>query len=338
MKRLSLWLALAIFLLSLFGCVSAKNNPGNKTFSEAAGVDLSRYDNVYIGYLDLNADSWDVYNYEDKQSWVQAIEHLTATFQAQIKKNLATKNVLMQSNKEETPQGKSGLYIKFEKVFIDQFEYKLYATIDFIDLETNAKLYTVPHISFYGNEYGFENMLNATLIELAKFLKKELNIPDPKIVYVDPTDSSWRRRVHTGTFDLSHYKNITIGLIDLHEDDWALWRYGNKRAWADVIRYMNEAFFKKCKENMSLKNVTAPVDKNDSASGEPGLLVAFTDVEIEYESSSLTGIIHFIDTKSQAEVAKTPLLRFQKKDYGFERYLKNVLDLVASQIVLELSL
>ena len=44
----------------------------------------------------------------------------------------------------------------------------------FIDLETNSNLYEIPQCRFYGNAYGFENMLYYALEEAEKLIYREI--------------------------------------------------------------------------------------------------------------------------------------------------------------------
>ena len=321
-----------IYVLLILGCVSSQN----KTLSSKANVDLSKYNNIHLGWIDFKAEDWELYAYQDKESWENAIGRLNKKFQMQCKSYFVGKDVTASSNSENIPVKENILYIKFNNIHIDQFNYIVYTTIDFIDLSTNNTLLTIPDFPFYGKTVGFQNMLQSVLSEITILLKKELNIPDRKIVRVDYSSDSYGHFTKTVNANLSNYKNITIGWIDLSEDDWEFWGYGSKKLWAAVIKNFNEIFLKKCKEVMSSNNITGVIKNNSEPTSGKGLYVQFSNIEVVYNDYSLLCAIHFIDIETQKEIAQTPLIRFHQSNYGFERYLTGVLNLLSSQLNMEL--
>ena len=139
------------------------------------------------------------------------------------------------------------------------------------------------------------------------------------------------------TADMKGMRRIFLGWIDLVPDDWVLHGYGDKAEWVDVINRLNYFLLRGCQTNfLTGRNVTAAKAKGDEDARDSDLYVKFSDVRISYDEYRVYLSIHFIDPKTNAELATIPQRPYFGNDWGFERYLKAALDEVAVKLQVEI--
>jgi len=136
------------------------------------------------------------------------------------------------------------------------------------------------------------------------------------------------------TVYLSKMNLIFIGWVDLGADDWALWGYGNKTEWTDIIGSLNSSFSRNLVPG---RTITSAKDKGDENAAGNDLYVKFSDVRVDYNNYHLILSIHFIDPKTNAEIASIPVRPYYGNDWGFKNYLKAALDEVGTKVQVEVT-
>jgi peptidoglycan/xylan/chitin deacetylase (PgdA/CDA1 family) len=102
------------------------------------------------------------------------------------------------------------------------------------------------------------------------------------------------------TVDMSKMNHIFVGWVDLGADDWALWGYGNKTEWTDIIGSLNSSFSRNLVPG---RTITSAKDKGDENAAGNDLYIKFSDVRVDYNNYHLILSIHFIDPKTNSEIA-----------------------------------
>jgi hypothetical protein len=141
------------------------------------------------------------------------------------------------------------------------------------------------------------------------------------------------------TADMSATKNIFIGWVDLHPDLWARYGYDSQANWVDAINRLNETFQANCRtEHLSGRTVTGAKDSKDENTAGQDLYVKFSDVNVDPKSYRVSVSIHFIDPKTNSEIASIPVRQyFGRKFSTFERYIRTALDTVGDKITVEIT-
>lgn len=110
-------------------------------------------------------------------------------------------------------------------------------------------------------------------------------------------------------FRTKDYKNIHIGWIDFDVNKFKEYGYETQTEWVKGIRELNvDNLQYYTKSYISGKTVTGAESKSSALPAESNLLVKFSDVDIHKGEDSMRLKIHFIDTKSKAEIYMTDLL------------------------------
>lgn len=136
------------------------------------------------------------------------------------------------------------------------------------------------------------------------------------------------------TVDMSKMNSIFIGWVDMGADDWALWGYGSKTEWADVIASLNSSFSRNLVPG---RTITSAKDKDDANAAGNDLYIKFSDVRVDYNNYHLILSIHFIDPKTNAEIATIPVRPYYGNDWGLRNYLKAALDEVGTKVQVEVT-
>ena len=158
---------LSIIFISFGSCV--------KYYSKESNINLNKYKTIYVGWVDLHEENWGIHFYNSQEEWKTSINKLNSGFQVRLKNEFLTDKIIKSASYDKRePTEKNGLFIKFSNVKIDYNKYYLYMDLAFIDLETNSNLYEIPQCRFYGNAYGFENMLYYALEEAEKLIYREI--------------------------------------------------------------------------------------------------------------------------------------------------------------------
>ena len=141
------------------------------------------------------------------------------------------------------------------------------------------------------------------------------------------------------TVDMSARKAIFLGWVDLPLEGWSLWGYGNTEEWADVIGDLNRDFQSSCQgQYLAGRTVTIAKDRNDENAAGSDLYIKFSDVNIDHNYYGIRLSIHFIDPKTNTEIASVPSrLYYEKRWFKFQLYMRAALDEVSRKIQVEVT-
>jgi hypothetical protein len=140
------------------------------------------------------------------------------------------------------------------------------------------------------------------------------------------------------TADLSGVKSVFLGWVDMVPEDWAVHGYSDKEQWESAINRMNNAFSRLSQTKwLSGRSVTGAKDAKDEGAAGQDLSIKFSDVRVDYDNYLLHLSIHFIDPKTNAEIASVPVRPYYGNDWGFEKYLKAALEEVNLKIQVEVT-
>lgn len=136
---------------------------------------------------------------------------------------------------------------------------------------------------------------------------------------------------------MSSAKTIFLGWVDLSPESWSLWGYQNKEEWMSVISDLNHDFQGGCKgQYLAGRTVTAAKYANDGDASGSDLFIKFSDVNIDHDYYGIRLSIHFIDPKTNAEIASIPSrLYYEKRWFKFQLYMRAALDEVGRKIQAE---
>ena len=138
---------------------------------------------------------------------------------------------------------------------------------------------------------------------------------------------------------ISSAKTIFLGWVDLSADGWSLWGYQNREEWMRVISDLNLDFQGSCKgQYLAGRTVAAARSADDGDASGSDLFIKFSDVNIDHDYYGIRLSIHFIDPKTNAEIASIPShLYYQKRWFKFQLYMRAALDEVGRKIHSEVS-
>jgi hypothetical protein len=125
------------------------------------------------------------------------------------------------------------------------------------------------------------------------------------------------------TVDMSNMNHIFIGWVDLGADDWALHGYESKADWADIIGSLNSSF---ARNLVPGRTIIAAKDKADENATGNDLYIKFSDVRVDYNNYHLILSVHFIDPKTNSEIASIPVRPYYGNDWGRRNYLNAALN------------
>ncbi len=132
--------------------------------------------------------------------------------------------------------------------------------------------------------------------------------------------------------DMSKMQRIFIGGINLPTEEGALYGY-DKDGWIEMMAGLNQKL-SRCVLN---RNVTVAKDKDDVNAAGYDLYIKFQDVNIDYEYYHLIVGIHFIDPKTNAEIAMIPARPYYGNDWGFKGFMNAALDKVCEKVDVEVT-
>lgn len=137
--------------------------------------------------------------------------------------------------------------------------------------------------------------------------------------------------------DMKDMKRIFVGWVDMAPDAWAGYGYSSKAEWASVINNLNTAFQGLCgSKYMPGRTVTGAKEKGDENATGNDLYIKFSDVGIDYNNYHLYLSIHFIDPKTNSELASIPGRPYYGDAWGFVNYLNAALDEVGVKLQVEI--
>jgi hypothetical protein len=140
------------------------------------------------------------------------------------------------------------------------------------------------------------------------------------------------------TVDMKNMNHIFIGWVDMNPDEWALHHYKDKAEWADVIGSLNASFLRSLQVTyLPGRTITGAKDKGDENAAGNDLYIKFSDVQVDYDHYHLILAIHFIDPKTNQEIASIPVRPYYGNDWGLANYLKSALDEVGTKLQVEVT-
>jgi hypothetical protein len=150
------------------------------------------------------------------------------------------------------------------------------------------------------------------------------------------------------TVDMKNMNHIFLGWVDLNPDSWVLyqhegtlWNRGapfSKAEWTDAISSLNSLFQQSCQSRyLPGHTIATAKDKGDENAIGNDLYIKFSDVRIDYDNQHLILSIHFIDPKTNSEIATIPARPYYGNASGISEYLKAALDEVGTKLAVEVT-
>jgi hypothetical protein len=143
--------------------------------------------------------------------------------------------------------------------------------------------------------------------------------------------------------DMTKMNHIFLGWVDLNPD--ALVIYGHstlgggsssKAEWIEVESSLNSVFQRTCQSKyLPGRTVTAAKDKWDENAAGNDLYVKFSDVFVDIGKYRLRLSIHFIDPRTNSEIASVPLQTYSERACDFVDCLRGELDKVGKKLQVE---
>ncbi len=140
------------------------------------------------------------------------------------------------------------------------------------------------------------------------------------------------------SIDMSNMNRIFLGWVDLEPDAWALYGYSSKTDWTKIINSLNASFSRSAQVTyLRGRTVTAAKDSENEIVAANDLYIKFSDVRVDYENDHLILSIHFIDLKTNSEIASIPVRPYYGNASGIKNYLKSALDEVGKKVQVEVT-
>jgi hypothetical protein len=158
------------------------------------------------------------------------------------------------------------------------------------------------------------------------------------VAFQSPLEAKAKPKKETAA-DLSAAKTIFLGWVDLSPEEWSVWGYSNKEEWVNVIKDLNLDFQSSCQgKYLAGRTVTAAKDSSDENTTGKDLYIKFSDVHIDHETYGIRLAIHFIDPKTNTEIASIPTrLYSEKRWFKFQLYMRAALDDVGEKIQVDVT-
>ncbi len=165
-------LAKILIVLSLFtlSCTSITEIE----YEDFLVKDLSKYEKIQIGWLDLNEDDWYTHGFQSKDEWKKVIEDINQALHVKFKIYLACKEIHFDNSTSKGAPKSASLHIRFKhsKVIRTSRSDDIHTTIQF--LENNKIIYSTKGI-FRGKWEGwnFESNLMFPARRIAIFISEK---------------------------------------------------------------------------------------------------------------------------------------------------------------------
>ena len=118
-----------------------------------------------------------------------------------------------------------------------------------------------------------------------------------------------------------------LSWMALEPDAWALYGFGSKTDWTNVIGSLNATFARSLQVTyLPGRTITDAKDSAGENKAGNDLYIKFSDVQVDYDHEHLILSIHFIDPKSNAELAMIPVRPYYGDGHNVAEYLKAALD------------
>jgi len=176
MRRLAMTAALLLLCISFPASLEARHKVPRYLNKEST-VDMNNMNRIFVGWVDLGADDWALYGYENKTDWADIIGSLNSSFSRNL---VSGRTIVSAKDKGDENVAGNDLYIKFSDVRVDYNNYHLILSIHFIDPRTNSEIATIPVRPYYGNDWGLKNYLKAALDEVGTKVQVEVTGVTPQ--------------------------------------------------------------------------------------------------------------------------------------------------------------
>jgi hypothetical protein len=138
--------------------------------------------------------------------------------------------------------------------------------------------------------------------------------------------------------DMSKMDHIFLGWVDLEPEAWALYDFRSKADWNDAIASLNADFARGLQVTyLHGRIITAARDKADENASGNDLYIKFSDVRVDYDNEHLILAIHFIDPKTNSEIASIPVRPYYGDGHNVTEYLKAALEEVGVKLQVEVT-
>jgi len=151
------------------------------------------------------------------------------------------------------------------------------------------------------------------------------------------------------TVDMKNMNHIFLGWVGFSPDAWMFYRHKTafflstgdpftKEEWTDAISSLNSLFQSDLQSRyLPGRTITAAKEKGDENGPGNDLYIKFSDVRIDYDNSQLFLSIHFIDPKTNSEIAMIPLRPYYGDASGILECLKAALEEVGTKLQVEVT-
>jgi hypothetical protein len=140
------------------------------------------------------------------------------------------------------------------------------------------------------------------------------------------------------SIDMSNMKRIFLGWVDLEPDAWALYGYSSRTEWTNIINSVNADFSRSVQVNyLPGRTITAAKDSENEITAANDLYIKFSDIQVDYDNYRLILAIHFIDLKTDSEIASIPARPYDGNASGLKNYLKAALAEVGKKVQIEVT-
>jgi hypothetical protein len=138
--------------------------------------------------------------------------------------------------------------------------------------------------------------------------------------------------------DMSKMEHIFLGWVDLGPDQWALYDFRSRADWIDDIGVLNAGFLRDLQATyLHGRTITAAKDKSDENASGNDLYIKFSDIRVDYDNEHLFLSLHFIDPKTNAEIASIPVRPYYGDGHNVTESLKAALDEVGVKLQVEVT-
>lgn len=139
---------------------------------------------------------------------------------------------------------------------------------------------------------------------------------------------------------MSRMDRIFVGWVDLDPDAWALYDddVRSKTEWIEIIASLNANFVRTLQVTyLPGRTITSARDKSDEDAVSNDLYIKFSKAQVDYDNYHLILSIHFIDPKTNTELATIPLRPYFGDASGLRNYLRAALDEVGIKLQVEVT-
>ena len=152
--------------------------------------------------------------------------------------------------------------------------------------------------------------------------------------------------------DMRSLNSIFVGWVNLNPDEWVLYTHDtsgllglggsatswSKAVWIDAINSLNSLFQQRCQSQyLSGRKIAAAKSNGDENATGNDLYIKFSDVRIDYDNYQLILSIHFIEHKTNAEIAMIPARPYYGNASGITEVLNAALDEVGKRVQVEVA-